>query len=267
MNQKIVQIDAFTDRPFAGNPAAVCLLGEPAAEDWMQAVAREMNLSETAYLHPEGEGYRLRWFTPGAEVELCGHATVASAHYLWEERHLEPTEPAIFFTRSGRLTARRAGDWIEVDFPADRPVEGASALDATALEAALGVPVASSRATGLYVLVEVESEAVLSSIQPDFHRVRGLHPVGISVTAAADAAGVDFVSRFFAPAVGIDEDPVTGSAHCSLGPFWGERLGKTEMIAHQISDRGGVVRVRLAGDRVVVSGQAVTVLRGELLGS
>lgn len=265
MRQKIVQIDAFTNRRFRGNPAAVCLLSEPAEESWMRAVAREMNLSETAYLHREGEGYGLRWFTPAAEVELCGHATLASAHFLWEDEHLERTCPAIFFTRSGRLTARSVGDWIEVDFPADRVAEGAATPEPAALEAALGSPIVSSSTTGLYLLIELESEALLASMAPDFERVRGLHPVGVSVTAPADDPGVDFVSRFFAPAVGIDEDPVTGSAHCSLGPFWGERLGKTEMIAHQISDRLGVVRVRLAADRVVLGGQAVTVLRGELL--
>lgn len=266
MQQRIVTIDAFTDRPFGGNPAAVCLLVEPAEASWMQAVAREMNLSETAYLHPEREGYRLRWFTPVAEVELCGHATLASAHFLWEDGHLEPGSPAVFFTRSGRLVARRAGDWIEVDFPADRPVAGAVAPDPRVLAAALGATVVSSCVTGLYALVELESESVVDSIAPDFQRLRELHPVGISVTAPADDPEIDFVSRFFAPAVGIEEDPVTGSAHCSLGPFWGERLGKQEMIAHQISERRGVVRVRLAGDRVLLAGQAVTVLRGELVG-
>jgi PhzF family phenazine biosynthesis protein len=265
MPQKIVQIDAFTDRAFAGNPAAVCLLEEGADEGWMQAVAREMNLSETAFLHPEAEGYRLRWFTPVAEVELCGHATVASAHFLWEGGHLDAAAEAVFFTRSGRLAARRAGDWIEVDFPADRPVEGASALEPAALAEALGAPVVSARTTGLYLLVEVADESTLRSLEPEFHLVRRLHPVGISVTAPGDTDGVDFVSRFFAPAVGIDEDPVTGSAHCSLGPFWGDRLGKQELLAHQISPRGGVVRVRLAGDRVVLGGQAVTVLHGELI--
>lgn len=264
MQKKIVQIDAFTDRPFRGNPAAVCLLSEPAAESWMQAVASEMNLSETAYLHPEEDGYRLRWFTPAAEVELCGHATLASAHFLWEEGHLERSSPAIFHTRSGRLTARLEADWIEVDFPADFEVAQAAAPEPAAHEAALGTPVLSTRTTGLYTLIEVESEAVLASITPNFRQVRELHPVGISVTARADEPGVDFVSRFFAPAVGIDEDPVTGSAHCSLGPFWARRLGKTEMLAHQISERRGVVKVRVAGDRVVLGGQAVTVFRGEL---
>jgi PhzF family phenazine biosynthesis protein len=183
MQDKIVQIDAFTDRPFRGNPAAVCLLSGPAEEGWMRAVAREMNLSETAYLHPEAEGYRLRWFTPEAEVELCGHATVASAHLLWEDGHLDPASPAVFLTRSGRLTARRKGKWIEVDFPADFEAEGAAAPDSSALEAALGAPTLSARTTGLYALVEVESEALLLSIAPDFHRLRELHPVGVCVTA------------------------------------------------------------------------------------
>ncbi len=262
MRQRITQIDAFSAEAFGGNPAGVCLLAAPADDAWMQAVAREMNLSETAFLHPEGEGYRLRWFTPACEVELCGHATVASAHLLWDEGHLDGSDEAVFFTRSGRLTARRAGDWIEVDFPAD-PVTPAA--PPAGLSAALGAPATFWATTGLYALAEVESEPVLRSLEPNYERVRGLHPVGVIVTAASDDPAFDFVSRFFAPNAGIDEDPVTGSAHCSLGPLWGERLGKREMTAYQASPRGGVVRVRLAGDRVVLGGQAVSVMRGELL--
>ncbi len=262
MRQRITQIDAFTAEAFGGNPAGVCLRAAPADDAWMQAVAREMNLSETAFLHPEGEGYRLRWFTPACEVELCGHATVASAHLLWDEGHLDGSDEAVFFTRSGRLTARRAGDWIEVDFPAD-PVTPAA--PPAGLSAALGAPATFWATTGLYALAEVESEPVLRSLEPHYERVRGLHPVGVIVTAASDDPAFDFVSRFFAPNAGIDEDPVTGSAHCSLGPLWGERLGKREMTAYQASPRGGVVRVRLAGDRVVLGGQAVSVMRGELL--
>lgn len=262
MGQRITQIDAFTNRAFGGNPAAVCLLPGPADEGWMQQVAREMNLSETAFLHREDDGYRLRWFTPGGEVDLCGHATVASAHFLWDEGHLEPASEAVFFTRSGRLSARSAGEWIEVDFPAD-PITPAEAPAETSR--ALGAPATCYATTGLYGLVEVESEQVLRSLKPDYPAVRGLHPVGVIVTARSSDPAFDFVSRFFAPNMGIDEDPVTGSAHCSLGPLWGERLGKAEMTAYQASSRGGVVRIRLAGDRVSLSGQAVSVLRGELL--
>lgn len=261
MGQKIVQIDAFSDRPFAGNPAAVCLLAESRDAEWMQAVAREMNLSETAFLVRQGDGYGLRWFTPGFEVDLCGHATVAAAHFLWDEGHLDPSAEARFSTLSGLLTARCAGDWIEVDFPADphEPTEAPAEV-----EAALGAPVELYARTGLYVLAEVASEAALRSLEPDLRRIRALHPVGVIVTARSASEEFDFVSRFFAPNAGIDEDPVTGSAHCSLGPMWGERLGKREMVAFQASPRGGVVRVRLEGDRVVLGGQAVTVLRGEL---
>ncbi len=262
MVHRITQIDAFSDRPFAGNPAAVCLLSEPGDPEWMQAVAREMNLSETAFLHPEGDGYRLRWFTPGFEVDLCGHATVASAHFLWEEGHLDESAEAHFETRSGRLTARRAGEWIEVDFPAD-PIE--TREPPAAASAALGTLPTLYARTGLYALAEVESESVLRALDPDLRALRELHPVGVAVTAIADGSEFDFVSRFFAPNAGIDEDPVTGSAHCSLGPMWGARLGKSEMTAYQASSRGGVVRIRLAGDRVILGGRAVSVMRGELL--
>ncbi len=262
MGQRITQIDAFTAEAFGGNPAAVCLLAAPADEAWMQAVASEMNLSETAFLCEGAGGYHLRWFTPGCEVELCGHATVASAHMLWDEGHLDAAAEAVFFTRSGRLTARRAGAWIEVDFPAD-PITPAEAP--AGLSAALGAPATSYATTGLYALVEVESEGVLRALEPSYERVGGLHPVGVIVTARSADPAFDFVSRFFAPNVGINEDPVTGSAHCSLGPYWGERLGKSELTAFQASPRGGVVRIRLAGDRVVLAGQAVSVMRAELL--
>lgn len=261
MTLEIVQIDAFTERGSGGNPAAVCLLEEPAEEAWMQRVAREMNLSETAFLHPEKDGFRLRWFTPRMEVELCGHATLAAAHHLWETGTLEPGRPAVFYTRSGRLGAERRGDWIELDFPAD-PVAACEAPEE--LRQALGAREVRFVGRGLYLLVEVGDERGLRSLTPDFDAVRRLHPVGVTVTAGSATADYDFVSRFFAPAAGIDEDPVTGSAHCALGPYWGERLGKSELVAYQASERGGVVRMRLAGDRVHLGGQAVTVLRGRI---
>lgn len=258
--QSIVQVDAFTAVPFRGNPAAVCVLSDPADPDWMQLVAREMNLSETAFLHPEQGGWRLRWFTPACEVDLCGHATLASAHVLWSEGHLFPEHDALFHTRSGLLTARRAGDWIELDFPAI-PVEPA-ALTPEQLAALRLSPVAVMRSHHSWLL-ELASEAEVRDYQPDPAAIRPLSKMILS--ARSSSPDCDFVSRFFAPGLGVDEDPVTGSAHCPLAVYWSRRLGKTEFIAHQVSARGGVLRVRLAGDRVLLAGQAVTVMRGELI--
>jgi PhzF family phenazine biosynthesis protein len=263
MRQPIAQVDAFTATPFGGNPAAVCLLAEAREHRWMQAVAREMNLSETAFLLAEADGYRLRWFTPAVEVDLCGHATLASAHVLWEEGHLPPAAPARFHTRSGLLTADRDGDWIRLDFPALPPT--AAELPA-GLGRALGATPRSVGRSRFDYLVEMESADAVRALRPDHGALRAVETRGVIVTAASDTAGFDFVSRFFAPGAGIDEDPVTGSAHCVLGPFWSGRLGKREMVAYQASARGGVVRVAMAGTRVHLGGQAVTVLRGELLG-
>ncbi len=262
MGQTITQVDAFTDTPFAGNPAAVCILPGPGDERWMQQVAREMNLAETAFLHRQEDGFNLRWFTPAIEVDLCGHATLASAHVLWEEGHLRPEEQARFYTRSGLLTAERQGAWIEMNFPAtpaapaDAPVELAQALGIT--------PVSIGKSQFDY-LVEVDSEATLRAIKPDITLLERVSTRGVIVTSRSAAPDYDFVSRFFAPRAGVNEDPVTGSAHSCLAPFWGARLGKTEMRAYQASARGGVLRVRVEGERVAISGQAVTVLRGELL--
>lgn len=259
-SQKIVQVDAFTAIPFRGNPAAVCILPEAREDAWMSDVAREMNLSETAFLHPENDGFRLRWLTPSTEVDLCGHATLAAAHVLWEDRHLRPDETARFHTRSGRLTCERRGEWIEMDFP----VKMAEAAEPPAqLSAALGTTLKYTGRNQFDYLVEVEDEATLLSLNPNHHLLRQLAVRGVIVTARGSE--YDFVSRFFAPGSGIDEDPVTGSAHTALAPFWSPRLGKLEMTGYQASARGGVVKVRLAGDRVFLGGQAVTVLRGELL--
>jgi PhzF family phenazine biosynthesis protein len=267
MTQPIVQIDAFTDRPFAGNPAAVCILPGPADPAWMQAVAREMNLSETAFLDRRENGdYNLRWFTPAAEIDLCGHATLASAHALWEGGHLAPEAQARFHTRSGLLTADKRDAWIELNFPA-RPPEPAPAPDG--LEAVLGVPLAW---VGKYpgpadqdYLVEIASEDAVRALAPDFGRLVALPVRGLIVTARATTAPYDFVSRFFIPSMGINEDPVTGAAHCRLTPYWRDRLGKDILLAYQASARGGVLRVRVERDRVILGGQAVTVLRGELV--
>lgn len=262
MPVKIFQVDAFTDKPFAGNPAAVCILPEPRDEAWMQDVAREMNLSETAFVCAQQDGFNLRWFTPAVEVDLCGHATLASAHILWQNDILAPEQQARFHTRSGLLTAERKEDEIELNFPAT-PDEPASAP--AGLSEALGVaPKYIGKSTFDY-LVEVDSEEIVRNLKPDFALLRKVPIRGIMVTSAADSSWYDFVSRFFAPAVGVNEDPVTGSAHCCLGPFWSRRFGKNELVAFQASERGGTVRVRVVGDRVYLAGRAVTVLRGELL--
>jgi PhzF family phenazine biosynthesis protein len=257
----IIQVDSFTDRPFAGNPAAVCLLARARDERWMQDVAREMNLSETAFLVQKDEDFDLRWFTPTVEVDLCGHATLASAHVLWEEGHLTPDQPARFHTRSGVLGAVKKAAWIEMDFPAT-PAEPVARLEA--LESALGVKAKYTGRPRFDYLIEVESEAEVRELKPDFSELRQLKVRGVIVTSRASGSGYDFVSRFFAPGSGIDEDPVTGSAHCCLGPFWRERLGRDDLVGYQASARGGFVRTRCVGDRVRISGQAVTVLRGEL---
>ena len=263
MGQIIYQVDSFTSRAFAGNPAAVCIMSSPAPEAWMRDVAREMNLSETAFLVPQDGGYNLRWFTPAVEVDLCGHATLASAHVLWEDGHLAAGAQARFHTRSGLLAATRQGDWIEMDFPAKTET---AAEPPAELAAALGLsPVYVGRNQFDY-LVEVESAESLRSAQPDHGVLRKLPVRGVIVTARSDTPEFDFISRFFAPGAGVDEDPVTGSSHTCLGPYWSKRLGKTEFTAYQASPRGGVVRVRCGGDRVYLGGQAVTVLRGELVG-
>jgi PhzF family phenazine biosynthesis protein len=258
----IFQVDAFTDKPFAGNPAAVCLLAEPGDARWMQKVAQEMNLPETAFLHREGDAFSLRWFTPTTEVDLCGHATLASAHVLWEAGYLKPNEPARFTTRSGLLTATRKADWIEMDFPAE-PAE--EVLPPPALEKALGVTAEYLGKNRFDYLVLVGAEEIVREMNPDFGLLGQIPARGFIVTSRAASSAYDFVSRFFAPRAGINEDPVTGSAHCCLGPFWSPRLGKHELVAYQASARGGLVGVRVGGARVHLGGQAVTVLRGELL--
>ncbi len=262
MGIRITQVDAFTSRPFAGNPAGVCVLPAPRPDEWMRNVAREMNLSETAFLSPRGDGFNLRWLTPAVEVDLCGHATLASAHVLWEEGHLPAGKQARFHTRSGLLLADRENGWIRLDFPR-KPEERCE--PPAGLAAALGAePVYVGRNQFDYI-AEFAAEETVREMEPDLTALKRLKVRGVIVTARA-AAPYDFVSRFFAPSSGIDEDPVTGSAHCCLGPFWASRLGKTQFLAWQASARSGEVRVRLAGERVILGGQAVTVLRGELVG-
>jgi PhzF family phenazine biosynthesis protein len=261
MSIPLIQVDAFTAVPYQGNPAAVCLLDAPRDERWMQLVAREMNLSETSFLVRRADGYDLRWFTPAVEVELCGHATLGAAHALWESGRLAPDAPARFYTKSGPLTCVRNGAWIEMDFPAKPAID---ADPPPGLLEALHVAPRNVAKSKFDWLVEVASEAEVRALAPDFARLRGVEARGVIVTSKG-SAGFDFVSRFFAPAAGVDEDPVTGSAHCTLAPYWRARLGKDEMRAWQASPRGGEVRVRVAGERVSLCGQAVTVLRGELV--
>ena len=267
---RLFQIDAFTDAPFKGNPAGVCLLDGRSVDDtWMQNVAAEMNLAETAFVRrqgdpstaPEASGWSLRWFTPTIEVALCGHATLATAHALLEEGLLATGATAHFHTKSGVLTARQDGDLIELDFPAK--VAEPSAPAGGLIEALGTQPVRVSRNEFDY-LVEMTDEDDIRSLTPDFGLLRRIPVRGVIVTSRASTPGFDFVSWFFAPGSGIDEDPVTGSAHCALAPYWAPRLGKTAFMAYQASPRGGVLRVTLAGNRVRMAGRAVTVLRGEL---
>ncbi|MDZ7578555.1 MAG: PhzF family phenazine biosynthesis protein [Candidatus Nanopelagicales bacterium] len=258
----LAHVDAFSSEPFAGNPAAVCLLPQPKDPVWLQSVAQEMNLSETAFLvRRGGSDFDLRWFTPTCEVDLCGHATLASAHVLWELGVLAESEPARFHTASGVLTASSRDGWIELDFPAIAarpcpPPEG--------LLAALGVEADYVGRSASDYLVEVSQESTVRQVRPDFELLKQLPVQGVIVTSASNG-GFDFVSRYFAPAAGIDEDPVTGSAHCCLAPFWSRKLGRSRLVGEQVSARGGIVRVALADDRVKLAGQAVTVAVGELM--
>jgi PhzF family phenazine biosynthesis protein len=249
-------VDAFTDTPFVGNPAAVFVLEEPRPDAWMQLVARELNLSETAFLHPVGAGYQLRWFTPTVEVPLCGHATLASAHVLYESGRLACDQATHFLTRSGKLGATMEDGWIALDFPLRRPVV---VEEPPALADALGIAPLEVWQHGGTLLALLPAGAAVRSLAPNIAAIKALPVDGVLVTAAGDADGIDFVSRYFAPAKGISEDPVTGAAHCMLAPFWAERVRKHELTGYQASVRGGFVRVRPAEDRVRLFGHAVTV--------
>lgn len=260
---KYYVIDAFTDRPFAGNPAAVCLLQEPLTDDLMASIAREINLSETAFVLHEGEAWRLRWFTPAVEVSLCGHATLATARTLLEEGLVTAGDAVLFHSRGGDLSARFQGDWIELNFPSLPPV---AAAVPTALLDALRIG-DTPRWTGVnahqHLLLDVGSAAAVRALVPDRAAVMALNAPGIIVTGQGDAP-YDFTSRFFAPADGIFEDPVTGSAHAALAPYWADILGKNEFLVYQASARGGVLRVRRMGDRIGIAGQTVVIAEGNL---
>jgi PhzF family phenazine biosynthesis protein len=255
-------VDAFTDRPYSGNPAAVCLLDGPADKTWMKRVALEMNLSETAFLHPVDGGYSLRWLTPSMEVKLCGHATLATAFVLWETNVLKLDEPARFSTLSGWLTCKKNGPWIEMDFPA---VVCEPVAIPKGLSEALGCELISCGLNGMDYLVEVSDERTLRSLTPNFTTLATLPVRGVIVTCRGESTDYDFLSRFFAPAAGVNEDPVTGSAHCALGPYWQARLGKSEFTAYQASQRGGLVKLSVRGDRVLLRGQAVMMSKVNLL--
>ncbi|UCD65135.1 MAG: PhzF family phenazine biosynthesis protein [Candidatus Zixiibacteriota bacterium] len=258
MPRKLYHVDSFTGVPFAGNPAGVCIMGAAAPEDWMQNIAAEMNLSETAFLYPAEDGFNLRWFTPTVEVDLCGHATLASAHILRETGLVDPAATIIFHTKGGLLKAEDERGWIRLDFPALPPYPVKSP---PTLVKALGAPAVFVGANETSYLVELESEQAVKTLKPDIALLAGFRVI---VTARSGDEKYDFVSRYFAPAIGIDEDPVTGSAHCCLGPYWMQRLQKTELMAYQASRRGGEVKVLVRGDRVHLMGRAVTVFEMQI---
>lgn len=262
MTVPLFHVDAFTDQPFAGNPAAVCILSDERPDAWLQQVGAEMNLSETAFVQKKDDGFRLRWFTPKVEVDLCGHATLASAHVLWSEGYARPEEIIRFHTRSGVLTASRNAGFIELDFPL---ILEEPAAAPPGLADALGVQPNYVGKGRFDYLLEVESEAVLRKLAPNFRVLASLPVRGLIVTSRSSRPEFDFVSRFFAPGAGIDEDPVTGSAHCCLAAYWRKKLNRESFVAYQASARGGVVRVRVSGDRAILGGQAVTVSKGVLL--
>ena len=254
-------VDAFTAQPFAGNPAAVYVLDHWPGDAWLSRVAREMNQSETAFLAKNTTGFDLRWFTPLTEVELCGHATLASAHILWTTGAAERNQPIAFNTKSGTLSARQSGDLIELDFPllSEDPIP-----EPPGLSAALGITPNYIGKSVHDLIVQVPSDALVRSAQPNQSLLTQISTRGVILTAQSSDPKFDFISRFFAPAAGINEDPVTGSAHCCLATFWRKRLGKDSFRAYQASPRGGIVHVRIAADRAILGGQAVTVARGEL---
>ncbi|MFC4076617.1 PhzF family phenazine biosynthesis protein [Salinithrix halophila] len=262
MGQSIIQVNAFTNRPFTGNPAAVCILPNSREDRWMQQIAKEMNLPETAFLYEQPGGYRLRWFTPLEEEDLCGHATLATAHVLWEQERADPAQTLYFHTKSGLLTAHREGEWIVLDFPAE-PIRLLPEIPA-ALKDRYGDIIKRAGSNRLDHFLELESETEVRRFNPE--KALGTLPIhrGLIVSSQGDQGPYDIVSRFFAPNHGISEDPVTGSAHCALGPYWTELLAKDELLAFQASERGGTLRVRNRGNRVQLLGQAVTVWRGEL---
>ena len=262
MKTELYQVDSFTTEPFKGNPAGVCLLEQPAPESWMQNLTMEMNLAETAFIYPESDGFRLRWFTPITEVELCGHATLATAHILFETGKLKPNETARFYTKSGILTVKKNDDFLEMNFPA---TPASQCPEPENLIRALGdVNFLFCGKNKFDYLIELDSADIIESLKPDFVLLKQVTARGVIVTSRSRNPQFDFVSRFFAPYLGIDEDPVTGSAHCTLGPYWAKKLTKSKFTAYQASRRGGIVRIELKRDRVLLRGQAVTIFSANL---
>ena len=262
MGISIACVDAFTERAFAGNPAAVCVMDGPKDAVWMQQVAAEMNLAETAFVVAEPGGFGLRWFTPTIEMDLCGHATLAAAHTLWTDRVVPESESIQFSSRSGVLRASRRGSLIELDFPSEPATQ---APEPPGLREAVGVPLLWLGRNRMDYIVEIAEAQQLRSLAPDLEAIEQLDARGLIVTCKGDGTEYDFLSRFFAPQAGIPEDPVTGSAHCCLAPFWAARLKRQELVGFQASPRGGVVRVRMGDSRVYLGGHAVTVYRGTFL--
>jgi PhzF family phenazine biosynthesis protein len=255
-------VNAFTDQPFKGNPAAVCLLTKPKKDAWMQKVAKELNLPVTAFVKTEPEGNKLRWFTPTTEIPICGHGTLASAHILWEKGYIDKDESVSFLTKSGKVTAKLKDGWIELNFPSAPDEEIVAPPD---LIKAIGVEPKYVGKYKLDYIVEVESDEIVKNLTPNIKAMALLPVRGVIVTSRSSSTEFDFISRFFSPAQGIDEDFVTGSAHCCLGPYWKRKLNKDEFVAYQASARGGVIKVRVSDDRVLLSGQGVTVLQGDLM--
>lgn len=259
---QVFQVDAFTNKPFSGNPAAVCIIDDEKPDKWLQNFAAEMNLSETAFIWKEQEGYNLRWFTPKNEEELCGHATLASAHVLWETGLLKLKNEAVFNTKSGVLTAKKSGEWIYINLPSEPPEEAEAPKS---LIEGLGVEPLYTGKNRLDYIVEIKSEEVLRELQPNMEKLRQVNTRGIIVTSKTSSSKYDFISRFFAPDLGIDEDPVTGSAHCCLAPYWAKSMRKYKFMAYQASPRGGELKVNLIEDRVVLGGETITVMEGKVV--
>ena len=267
MSIPLWQVDAFADGPFTGNPAAVCILDDYPSDQWMQNVASEMNLSETAFVVPlpDAGRFRLRWFTPAAEVDLCGHATLASAHTLIEQQRIVPGQAIRFQTHSGVLVCQQLGGRITMDFPVTAPSGRSSETVKNQIAEALGVSLEEVLETKFDIMVVLKDAESLRRLVPDMTSLAAIETRGVMVTAESDTEDYDFISRFFAPQHGINEDPVTGSAHCCLAPYWSQRLGKTSLIGYQASPRGGTVHCEVTADCVKLSGTAVTVLEGQLL--
>lgn len=264
MKIPIFHVDSFTVKPFKGNPAGVCLLEQPRDDAWMQAIATEMRLSETAFLSPKGNDYNLRWFTPSTEVDLCGHATLASAHILFELGFYDPDETIFFHTKSGVITATFDHGTIELDMPLIQPVpaESTPLLEEILGQAPLAVAHSEDKAI---LLAEIADQTAVEAFEPDFKKIASFEETDLIITAQATDGKFDFVSRFFSPRTGIPEDPVTGLGHCILTPYWAPKLNKDKLVAYQASSRGGTVWCRLGKDRVYLAGKAVTLFSGEIL--